>query len=101
MKRILLAWLVFFGGFLVEIAIDYALRMADGNIRTGGIPEPGWFLVQWVLAVVALGLLYTGTNDIRPLYRRLLSVSIHAAIAFAAYLVIGFCYVVGAGVDSL
>lgn len=101
MKRILLAWLIFIGGFLLEVAIDYALRMQDGEIRTSVLSEPLWFLIQWVFAAIAIWLLYTGTNGIHPQWKRLIIVSTHAAFAFFIYLVIGFYYIVGMGIDSL
>jgi hypothetical protein len=94
-----LAWIVFFGGFAMEIGIDYALRIRDGDVRTGGIPETLWFLIQIVLAAVALWLAFRATETLGSWWKRLLIVGLQAAIAFIPYAFIGINYVCGAGID--
>jgi hypothetical protein len=101
MKRAILAWTIFFGGFGAEMAIDHMLRILDGNVRTGGIPEPLWFFIQIALAAVALWLAFTATQTLGPLWRRLLAVGAQAAVGFFLYIFIGLYYVVGTGIDSL
>lgn len=95
------AWIVFFGGFGLEIAADRALRMQDGYVRTGGIPELLWFFLQIVLAIAALSLAYVATKPLRRPWLRLLALSIQAALGFLLYAAISLYYVVGTGIDSL
>ena len=44
LTRTALAWIVFFGGFAMEMAVDYGLRARDCDMGSGGIPEvaSGW-----------------------------------------------------------
>ena len=101
MKKTIIAWVVFVGGFAIEMAIDHVLRVQDGNVRTGGIPELLWFLIQIALAFSALWLAFTGTKPLIVLWKRLLVLGIQAGIAFFLYAFIGLYYVVGTGIDSL
>lgn len=97
----MLAWSIFFVGFGVEIGVDHVLRIQDGNIRTGSIPEPLWFLIQIALAAGALWLAFTATETLRIWWKRLLVVGVQAAVGFALYAFISLYYVVGTGIDSL
>ena len=101
MRRTILAWLIFFGGFAVEMGIDHILRIQDGNVRTGGIPEPLWFLIQIVLAVAALQMAYGATKSLQVFWKRALVVGIQAVVGFFLSVFISLYYVVGTGIDSL
>jgi len=37
MLSTLIAWVVFLGGFGIEVGIDRFLRMRDGDVTTGGL----------------------------------------------------------------
>ena len=101
MKITIIAWVVFFGGFSLEMAIDRWLRIQDENIRTGGIPEPLWFLIQIMLAILALWLAFMATKQIATLWKRLLVLALQAGVGFILYAYMGLNYIVGAGIDSL
>ena len=97
----MLAWAIFFGGFGAEMAIDHILRIQDGNIGTGGVPELLWFSIQIALAAAALWFAFTATKSIGALWKRILVVGAQAAVGFFLYVFIGLYYVVGTGIDSL
>jgi hypothetical protein len=101
MQQTILAWLIFFGGLAAEMAVDHVLRIQDGNIRTGGIPEPLWFLIQILLAIVSLWLAYRATNSIHLFWKRVLAVGAQAVVAFFISVWALLYYVVGTGIDSL
>jgi hypothetical protein len=101
MQQTIIAWFVFFGGFAAEMGVDHILRIQDEDIRTGGIPEPLWFLIQIVLAALALWFAYRGTAPFRVFWKRALVVSVQATIGFFLYVWVGLYYVVGTGIDSL
>ena len=101
MKKTLSAWFIFFGGFMLEIFIDHLLRIQDQNISTGGIPELIWFLIQIMLAILALWLAFVATKPLVALWKRLLVLGLQASIGFIIYVFIGLNYIVGTGIDSL
>jgi len=101
MKRTILAWIIFFCGFAVEMAADHMLRIQDGDVQTGGIPEPLWFVIQLALSMVALWLAFTATQTVATPWKRALLLSAQAAAGFLLYAFIGLYYVVGTGIDSL
>ena len=101
MKKTIIAWFIFFGGFALEISVDYLLRIQDENIRTGGIPELLWFIIQIILAISALWLAFLATKPLVIIWRRLLVLGLQAGIGFIIYVVIGLNYIVGTGIDSL
>jgi hypothetical protein len=101
MKKTITAWIIYLGGFAIVMAIDHFLRIQDGNIRTGGIPEALWFLIQITLGVVALRLLFTATKPIITLWKRLLIVGVQAIVCYIITVFLSLYYVVGTGIDSL
>lgn len=99
MKLTVIAWVVFFLGFLSEILLDYLMRSHDGNIGTGGLPVEVWFLIQTVLAAIALLLAYKATKPIQNIWIRVLSVIAQGIVGFGIYLFIGLSYICGVGID--
>jgi hypothetical protein len=97
----LIAWLVFLGGFGIEIGVDRFLRMRDGDVTTGGIPELLWFAIPIVLGVVAAFLAWNGTRQLHAVWKRLAVFSVQLLVGFVIYAAICFWYVVGSGIDSL
>ena len=94
-------WMFFLFGFGALIACDYGLRMRDGQITSGGIPETLWFALQWVLAAGALCLIWRGTRSRTRPWLGFAELAAHAALGFLLYLWIGLYYVLGTGIDSL
>ncbi len=101
MLRTLTAWCVFLGGFGVEVGIDRFLRMRDGDVTTGGIPETMWLAIPVLLAVAAAVLAWQGTRPMHAVWKRLAVVTVQLVVGFVIYG--GGClwYVVGGGIDSL
>ncbi len=98
-----LAWLVFFGGFAVEMAVLYALgAILPPEIFKGGrLSELVWFAIQWVLAIVSVRFAYLGTAPLKKLWKRLLVLGLEVAVAFCIYAIVGLIYVVFTGIDSM
>ena len=101
MHRTLLAWLLYFGLLGIELFIDYQLRMQDGNVRTGGIPEMLLFALFWIQAFAAAILLWQGTRELNALWKRFSFFGLQVGLGFIAHVAIGLWYVVGHGIDSL
>jgi len=93
-----LAWLVWLGGLGALVLVDYVLRVSDGDIKTGGVPDllGGTLLV--LLGGVSLWLLHQAMRNIL-LWRRLALLGVQAAVGYALAVVIGITYVCGAGID--
>ena len=83
------------------MGIDHLLRIQDGNIRTGGIPELLWSLIQIALAVVALSIAYIATKPLHVFWKRAVMVGVQAIVGFLIYVFVGLYYVVATGIDSL
>src|SRR5262245_50248821 len=95
MLRTLIAWLVFLGGFGIEAGVDRFLRMRDGDVTTGGIPESLWFAVPTVLAIAATFLLWQATRPLRTVWKRLTVVTVQLVVGFVIYAAGCLWYVVG------
>jgi nicotinamide riboside transporter PnuC len=101
MFHTLLAWLVFLAGFGIEVGVDRFLRVRDGDVTTGGIPEPLWFAIPMVLAAAATVLAWQGTRPLHAIWKRLAVLSIQLLAGFAIYAAGCLWYRVGSGIDSL
>lgn len=101
MLRTLIAWLVFLGGFGIEVGVDRFQRMRDGDVTTGGIPEPLWFAIPILLAVASAFLAWQGTRPLQAVWKRLAVLSVQLVVGFAIYTAGCLWYVVGCGIDSL
>jgi hypothetical protein len=101
MCRTIFAWVLFLGGFGIEIGIDRHLRMRDGDVHTGGIPEPLWFFIPIVLAFISAVMAWQGTRSLQGLWKRTVILTFQLLIGFLLYAFIGLWYVVGTGIDSL
>jgi hypothetical protein len=98
MRRIALAWIVWLGGFGLLAAMDYLLRVGDGDIKTGGVPDVVGGLLLIFLGAVSLSLLYQATRHI-SLWKRLALVSLQAVVGYSLAAVMGIYYVCGTGID--
>lgn len=97
----LCGWGIFFVGFGALIACDYALRIRDGDVKSGGLPEMLWFAVQWLLAVPSAGLIWRGTRTRQLRVAAFGELAVHVAVGFVLYLWISLSYLTEAGIDSL
>jgi hypothetical protein len=98
MRRTALAWLVWFGGLAALLLVDYLLRKSDGNVRTGGIPEPLAGVLLLLLGAVCVWLLYQATHTV-TMWKRLTLVGIQAAAGYVFSAAISIYYVCAAGID--
>jgi len=92
---------MYFGILGIELFIDYQLRIQDGNVRSGGIPDEllsGMLIIQ---ASVAAVLLWQGTGQLNALWKRLSLFLFQLGVGFVAHVAIALWYVVGHGIDSL
>jgi hypothetical protein len=99
MKRTVLAWVLFIGGLGLELAIDYLLRIYDGDIKTGGIPELLLFLITIALASIAVWLAFTATKPLGSRWKRLVVVAPQAVVGYVVYAFIAIYYVCSTGID--
>ncbi|MCB1228560.1 MAG: hypothetical protein KDK99_22340 [Verrucomicrobiales bacterium] len=101
MLRTVIAWLVFLGGFGVAIGTDRFLRMRDGDVTAGGIPESLWFAIPIVLALVGAFLAWQGTGRLHATWKRIAVFLAQLVVGFVIYAMVVLWYVVGSGIDSL
>ena len=101
MLKTIMGWVLFFGGLGIEFAVDYTLRMRDGDITTVGIDELLGFSIQILLGIGAAILLYQGTASFKKIWQRLSAVSIQVILAWVIYVIVSLWYVTGTGIDSL
>jgi len=101
MKKTIFAWVVFFGGLTIEMAIDYLLRKQDGDMSTGGIHEILWFLLICAQGAYAIWLIFWGTKPLVTMWKRLVIVGLQVTLGFILYEIMGLIYVIETGIDSL
>jgi uncharacterized membrane protein YeiB len=98
MRRIALAWIVWLGGVGLLVGVDYGLRVSDGDIRTGGVPDLAGGAVLISLGAVSLWLLYQALRHIK-LWKCLALIGVQAFIGYSLAAVMGIYYVCNAGID--
>ena len=99
-KLTLFAWALFFFGLVIELSVDFALRMQDRNPKTGGLSSDIYYGVQIILFLFAFYLSVLGTRDFQKRINRTFIVLLQIAIGFVLYLFILFSYVLGFEIDS-
>lgn len=99
LKLLSLSWGLFFGGFAVTVAVDYVLRSADGNVRTGGLPRSIWFGLHLVLGAAALPIALRATLPLQRSWLRSLAMLVQLAIGFVVYMALCLVYTIGARID--
>jgi hypothetical protein len=95
---IALAWIVWLGGFGLLAAVDYLLRVGDGDIKTGGVPDMVAGVLLILLGAVSLPLLYQAMRHIK-LWKRLALLSLQAVVGYSLAAVMGIYYVCSTGID--
>ena len=95
------AWLMFFGGLAVLLAIDHALRIRDGVVQSGGIPEVVYYGVPVILGLLATGCLWRAVRKNQKMAWGILEATGHLVVGFMLYAIALLYYVTGTGIDSL
>lgn len=95
------AWCSFFAGLTILLLIDHLLRIQDGHVEDGGLPEIVYYGVPTLLGFVSLWFLTLAARKYKHLVIGLLEVSGHLAMGFVIYAFVLLYYVVGTGIDSL
>jgi hypothetical protein len=80
---------------------DHLLRIRDGQVWNGGLPELVYYGVPALLGVLSLSFLWRAVRKGRKLLVGLLELLGHLAVGFLIYAAVLLYYVVGAGIDSL
>jgi hypothetical protein len=101
MIRTTIAWIVFLGGFGIELQIDLLMRYRDGDVTTGGLPELAWYGVPILLGVVATILAWQGTRPLRRLWGRIAVVVGEFIVGLGIYILGCIWYVITNGIDTL
>lgn len=75
--------------------------MRDGNVTSGGIPEPLWFGIHIFLGAVSAWLAWSATQSFYATWRRVAVVSVELAVMFFIYMARCLAYVIQTGIDTL
>ncbi len=100
-KKTIIAWMSLIGGISIVFAVDYSLRIMDGNKYDGGITETVFFILQVALLVFFVWLLFQGSKFLVSLWQRLLFVAIQIPISIVLYFVMLLFYLAISGVDTM
>ncbi len=96
--RIVLPWMVFAVGWAVESHVDMALRLEDGDVRSGGLGRELWFSIHVVLAFIALCVAVWMQRS-WPLWLRVLAPVGQCALGFVLYVFACLSYGIASGID--
>jgi len=96
--RVLLPWTVFAVGWAVESRIDLSLRMADGDVRSGGLERELWFSLHIVLAIIAFAVAVWSQRRWSIGLRMLVLVG-QCALGFVLYVLACLGYGIASGID--
>ncbi|MBT1062725.1 hypothetical protein KJY73_04015 [Bowmanella sp. Y26] len=97
MRKALLVWI---GGLLAIVAVDYLLRLNWDNFYRLGLGENLWFISHWLLAMLSLVVLIRGWRSQLP-KGNFMSLLGALLLAVVFYLMTIYLYVLGSGIDSL
>jgi hypothetical protein len=95
------AWLVFLGGLAALLFADHNLRMRDGRIWDGGIPEMLSAGMLLALGCLSVWLLWFAAKNYKHRLLGILEIIGHVIIGYALLCVILLYYTVKTGIDSL
>ena len=95
------AWLVFFGGLGVVLAVDHYMRIESGWALHGGLPEIVYYGVPALLSLVSVFLLWRATSTYKKPALRIVELVAHLVAGSAVYLFALLLYVTETGIDSL
>jgi hypothetical protein len=92
---------VFCLSLLLVITIDRSLRLIDGNIRTGGMPETVWFASHGLCALLPAVLMVCALRNLKSLWGRITLAIITIVSSLILYIFIVLHYITSSGIDSL
>ncbi len=93
-------WCIFWIGLEIEMIIDNQIRIDPANIIGTGIPENIWHFIQYVLAVITIGVVYRRISKGKTIIYKLLLITIQMLINGFAYFIATIAYVLLTGIDS-
>lgn len=91
------AWAIWLGGYAAMLAVDYALRAADGYIGSGGVAASVVPFVAVVFAGAASGYFLAATGP-WPMRRRIGVLLLQVPAAYMAAVGLGIVYLCAAGI---
>ncbi|MCR6654665.1 MAG: hypothetical protein NVV63_02390 [Opitutus sp.] len=92
---------VFAVSLLAVVALDRHLRLRDGEIRTGGLPEIVWFGAHALCALIPLALVIAVVRRLESVWAKISLIAATLVIGWLLYIYILLHYVTGSGIDSL
>lgn len=98
---IVYAWSFFLGILLIELSIDYLIRIQSEDFRYSGIPEPIWFFVHIIAAGISGYFIINGLKYLGKIRYKIIHIFVNLIIGTFLYLVITGSYILGLGIDSL
>jgi len=101
LQQTMKAWLIFIGGLIAQFGLDHHLRMRDGSVYFGGLPDPVWVWFPCVLGIFSLYLAWRGTRPLGSAWKRMAVVALQFVLGFLVYAFGALFYITGTGVDSL
>jgi hypothetical protein len=98
LMSIAVSWWLFGSGLVLLGWADWSLRMRDGHMHDGGIPEWVQHALVLALGLLASALSFRGTSGWR-MEARLVLVAMQAFVGFWVYVFAAVAYVCGTGID--
>lgn len=95
------AWIVFLGGLTIIILTDYYMRMSDGKIRDGGVPDAIACGAMLILGCLVVCLLWRAAKKYKHRVLEIFEIIGHIAIGYAILFIILLYYTLATGIDSL
>lgn len=98
---IVYAWSIFLSILLIELLIDYFIRIQSNDFRYSGIPEPIWFFVHIAAAGISGYFIIIGLKYLNSTRYKITHIIVNLIIGSLLYLVTIGSYILGLGIDSL
>ena len=100
-SSIAFAWSIFLSILFIELGVDYLVRIMSRDFRYSGIPEPLWFFIHIIAAVVSGYFVIYGLKYLEKIQHKIIHVFVNFMIGALFYIVITGLYILGLGIDSL
>lgn len=94
------AWGIYAGAIIIELLVDYLIRIKSENFYSNGIPESMWFLLQILAATVGVYFIIYGAKYLKNIKHKITHVFANLIIGILFYTLIVYSYVLGLGIDS-
>lgn len=95
------AWSIFLGILLIELGIDYFVRINSEDFRYSGLPEPIWFFIHIIAGGIAGYFIIYGLKYLENTLHKIIHILANFIIGFLVYIIITGLYILGLGIDSL